>query len=260
MKRTYNYTGRVRIDRKHVSVKLSEVLQEGPSLEVRTELSGYSFQFDSIALLEAQSDTSWQRCELNDVLATNPVVQQVVLSEFVDTDGVRFKIKVVDTSTDARILGVAEDIRLIDPADVVGDPEGLLLVRWADIGQRIWKLDFEPNGKPELLLSKRLRGQERQLATDPMFRACVLPEVLRQVLEKVTTEDEDADEIEDSWVGEWIGWMNSVQALSKHIDPLLNNDEEKRLSTIDEAVSDFADLRENSFVDKLIANVNWESG
>ncbi len=257
MKRSFNYTDRVRIARKDVSIRLLEVLDERPNLEVRTDLSGYGFEFGSVAYLEGHNDTAWERHKLADPLIPH-AINPVALSEFSEIGNVKFKIKVVDPSADARLLGLADNIPLVNPADVVGDPDGLLLVRWSDIGQQIWKLDFDPaaDGKPELLLSRRLREHEKKLSGDPMFRGCVLPEVFRRILEQaIIVYGYDADD-DRSWFSDWIGWMRSVPSIGVQVDTLLDasGDYEKR-SAIEDAVNEFADQRANSFLDKLLVDM-----
>ncbi len=259
MKRTYNYTGRTRIEQRDVSLRLLEVSNGSMRVRVNTDLLKYDFSSNAKVRLEAYSDTLFDQWQLEDALLPYSE-HEVSLHDFTDTSGIRFRIKVSDPAT-SRLLAHTSIIRLTDSDDIIGDSEGLLPVRLGDIGNLLWKLDFDDiEGNPELLLSNRLRGQERGLASDPMFRACVLPEMLRRILEKGLIEDEASTEDSDSsWFGQWIEWMDSVPALRGHVDSLLNQyDTDAKRSEINDVVDEFAGLRENSFLNKVVTGANWD--
>ncbi len=257
MKRTFNYTHRQRIERKHVQIRLIEARPDGALIAVSAELSDYNFPLTAKAFIEARGESSFVRRELENPF--DPFYhEQLALDEIAITDTTKFWFRVVEPHTTGRLLGLADHIPLTNPADVISKQDALLPVKWGETGQEIWRVKNDLLDGPILYISEGLRDNFTQFATDPMFTGCVVPQAFRNVLEYALLRDENIDlHDEESWFFQWKRWMMSLSELrpaALRLEDEFNNDNLN--NWIDETVNDFAKMRSNRFVNTVSNMLN----
>ncbi len=251
MKRTFNYTKRQRIDRRHVQIRLLESSPESASIDVGVDLTVYDFVSTARAYIEARGESAFERFELE-----NPFDRLYHdRFELVDTSissVTNFYLRVVEDGVGGRLLGLATDVKLTNPADLITERDALLPVEWADIGQEIWRMRYDESSGPTLLVSRVLQDNFTQISADPMFAGCIVPQAFRRVLEFALSDGDETD-IDDSWFSEWHRWMLSLPGLSPLA--LRLEDELQRRDRIDEwideSVDEFSKLSSNRFASKV---------
>ena len=253
MKRTFNYTGRRRIDRKHIQIRLVDSTPEGTTIAVSTELSEYQFPITAKAFLEVRAESASKRFELG-----NPFApfwhDQFFINEFAVTDSTIFWFRVVEAETTGRLLGgLDKGIQLANPADLITEQDALLPVKWGQTGQEVWRLECDATLGPTLYISEALQANFAQFANDPMFVACVVPQAFRRILLFALSGDDEQD-IHDteSWLHEWYRWMMSLsdlRAVASQLEDGIDEDDLERW--IDDAVDGFSKMRANRFVNAV---------
>lgn len=252
MKRTFNYTNRRRIDRKHIQIRLVDSTPEGSTIAVTAELADYQFPITAKAFIEARAESAFARRELEHPFA--PFWHdQYLIDEFAITDATQFYFRIVEAESSGRLLGFAEDIRLANPSDLITEHDALLPVWWRDTGQEVWRLEFETSAGPTLYISKALQANFAQFANDPMFVACVVPQAFRRILFFALSED-DAQDVTDpeSWFYEWYRWMMSLSELKPLASELEDGiHDDRKEDWINETVYGFSNLTSNRFVNAV---------
>jgi len=116
MIRRFNYTGRKRILREDVPISLTGSKPIwGFDIDL-TRITSYEFPPSARIYVEAYEQASYMRFDFGSVEKIAPVSKDArVLSEFEGSDGVRFRIKVVDASLDAKVLAEADGILPLPP-------------------------------------------------------------------------------------------------------------------------------------------------
>jgi hypothetical protein len=257
MKRTFNYTGRQRIERRHVRVRLIEATPEGTVIDVNVNLTDYDFPLTTLVFLETRGESAFKRHLLENPF--DPLYhEQLSLEEIGTSEKTNFYLRVVQATSTGQLLGLAENIPLVNPADVINSQDALLRVEFGDIGQEIWRTEPDPHNGPVLKISRDLRENRSQFANDPMFLGCVVPQVFRRVLEYALKEEDDPDVHDtDFWFHEWHRWMMvqpSLRPLASRIEDEIQSGDIS--SWIDETVEEFAKMRTNRFVSAVAATLN----
>ncbi len=252
MKRSFNYTERKRINRKDVSIHLVSDSDDGLEVEAVVNMNNYPFPTDSRVILEAYTSTAtaFETRDLPNAF-NRAYVHSVRFEEIEEATGVLFNLKVVDSSGSGLLLGLADQIPWVGETDEAAAVEGLLPVRWNGESQLAWDLEFDADGKPTLVMPRRLNQFKSEIQRDVMFRTAVLPEVLRRILEKSLIEDDDFDlDDDEGWFSDWLSWINDIAELRGFIDELKELDDvEHKRRWIGDVVRAFACT--NRFVDRL---------
>jgi hypothetical protein len=201
-----NYTGRKRIYRENVQLRLSS--EESLKLRAdRIDLSDIELPGDARIILEAQVRTNLVRVECGTVAKPELPCGQP-LPEFDSPEGITFRVKVVGVSgdNDGKLLAAADGLRATTDGEE-DSRQSLLPVRPADIGQLLWRLDFDDTGFPSLLINKFVPNGWNEFARQPYFRALVFPEVIRQVASWVVENLADALDNPDSPAAPWMKYF-----------------------------------------------------
>ncbi|MDH2420074.1 hypothetical protein [Cobetia amphilecti] len=191
MKR-FNFTGRKKIFREDVSIKLCGGFDERPVVNVSVNLADYSLSPDSIVFLEAQSRTRFSREKLGGV---SPSVRKnaISLEQFDDAEGLSFRIKVVDECR-GLLEAIAENIKPYDKDDNPADHhKSILPVASADLLSygALWRVDYDDQNAT-LQIEQEL-GSKDQVVRSLLFRGFILPAAMRQILAKIVYGDWDPD-------------------------------------------------------------------
>jgi hypothetical protein len=214
MLRRFNYTGRQKINREHVPIALTgnEFIR---SFDANlSALNMYEFPPDAQVFVEAYHQTAYMRFAFGTIgeLAVPPAPARA-LNEFEGSDRVLFRVKVVDGTADSKLLGEADSILPLSNEETEDNKLPLLPVRTANLGQEIWKVEFQEGtqSRPILLINEKL-GDHTPIVRSTHFMAFVWPAVLREIFRyilQIQPEEFDADNTED-WRTKWVQYGRSL--------------------------------------------------
>ena len=221
MIRRYNYTSRKRIERRMVSVTLHD--GEPMSFDAEIDLDGMDLPGDADLTLVAHRAARAQRFPYGKV----GVVVQPEDRMLTEIGGVpSFRLLVVEADGSGRLLAVANQIT---PRRASVDDEGdglqsLLWVKEDDLGDQVWKMVFDEF--PMLYLNERIPNINDAVRTDEKFRALIVPEVFRSILERMLIVDKyDPEDGEGPWA-DWVAVVSDFQpAPFPQTDDLAETDE-----------------------------------
>ena len=235
MIRRFNYTKRRRIEREELTVKIH--LGGTPTLDFSIsdrELSEYPAH--ARVYIEVYKGPKVERIEIG-VAGDRPLrLVAKPLTRFFRGEQPKLRVKVVDERKSMRpILGWADKV----PPRVRGEDgilrQSILPVEPTDLGHEVWRLEFENDEDPVLLVNSRMLMQRDIVSIvqhDPEFSALVFPDCLRSILKKKFLHGESIDEDDD--------WYKFAVSFDTSIDPE-TDDEEKRVEWIEKVVSAFAE-------------------
>lgn len=237
-----NFTGRKRVPREHVMIG---VTGSGPAAVVgaRFDFRGLDFPDTARVVLEAQAGWTVQRFDFGTVgQYAEPVDRR--LSEFQSLAGLLFRLKVIATGDlDGRLIGVADKLKPSGDIEQASQ-QSFVVVRPQDLGDRVWKVDFD-DSQPLLLVNSRLHDHQDFLKRREVA-ALVLPEALQRILEEAAAlgaEDESGE-----------GWHTMALRLGERLAGRAvpqRSDTEEIDQWVDEAVGAFA--RRHQLIDVFVA-------
>lgn len=243
--RRLNYTGRQRIRRQDVDIRVHQPREaDPPVMSARLDLSSYTLPPEARVVIEAYRQTAWQRFEYGTVAAVREPDDRT-LREFGSEEGVRFRVKVIQPPTPGaaagRILAQADSIE----PDRDGPRQSMLpLEPDPNLRDEVWRLDLDEDDGPLVRVSTHLVRDRHELARSPAFLALVLPEVLRRILAWALEDGLPDDDDEMEWRsprGRWIrygcGLLGQAEPPEELGDP--NDGADARDRWIDEVVTRF---------------------
>jgi len=238
--RRINYTGRRRIRREDVGIRLRESEDGLLVFDADLALGRYRLPPGSRVFLEAYRQTSWQRFECGSV-GELTLPEDRHLSAFGAGEGLQFRIKVVeehdaeDNDRPARIICQADRIKPRMPDEQ--QSKSLLPLDPGDFRDEAWRLEFDETGEPILKVSRHLVPDWRALPRTKEFVTLALPGILRSILTRIVAVEHHQD-LEDSsdWRTQWLRFAQSLPGVNG-TPPL--PDEGDTDQWIDDAVSSF---------------------
>ncbi len=248
MIRRFNYTGRRKIPRSRVRIRVEEV-DTRRRFDAKLHLDGLELPQEAALYVEAYYRAAYRRFGFGTVGAV-----QVPPMRWLDGIPVRkplFRVKVVLAEDGiARILAAADRIVPEDSDSDEDARQSLLPVEYEELGDRIWALDLDHEW-PRLRLNKRFEGIREAARSSPEFLSLVYPEVFRAILERALKEgrfDPDCDD--DDWGTLWLRF--ACQELGRPHPP--EDSEEERAEWIEGAVNQFCvHVRTASHFERLLA-------
>ena len=243
-----NYTGRKRIPRENVMIGVSGAGSEAV-VGATFELKSLGFPDTARVVLEAQAGWTVQRFEFGTV-GQYLEPQDRRLTEFPSLAGLLFRLKVIATGDhDGRLLGVADKLKPSGDIQQAAQ-QSFVVVRPQDLGDRVWKIEFD-EAQPLLLVNSRLLDHQDFLKRKEVA-ALVLPEVLQRILGKAA--ERGADEEGGS------GWQTLAVRLGERLAGRVvppTTDEEAIELWVDEAVGAFS--RRHQFIDVFVSEGSVDS-
>jgi len=220
MIRKFNYTGRKKIERNNISIRLIKDNSPHPYFDLKISVSADDFPDDSELFVEAYDRSSFMRFKCGTL--KNPVLpEDRHLTAIHSTDAILFRVKVVDPSAHhGRILAVADRLTSIGESQEDSKHISLLPVTYEDLDKEIWKLDFRDTG-PVLILNKKIESVNvtEIVKTSDLFFSLVYPSVLREILVRILVID-DAFEEDDPelWQNLWLAFVENLPEVPKITD------------------------------------------
>lgn len=234
MKRTFNYTGRRKIERKDVSVTLRE--DQGVWVfEADLRLADYHFPRTAEVWVEAHRQNLWMQFSWGTISAMHPASNRR-LTEFDVPDGVIFRVRVVQPAglEHHKLLGEADGIPFVKAGEANAKQRPLLDTVPDALGEILWKLDLESD-PPKLLVNRDALPTWKEMARSPHFTALVYPEVLRRLLTVILIDHEWSEDDEGGWESDWVRFARNTGGLAA--PPSKADDRE---AWVEEAVGAFA--------------------
>ncbi len=211
--RSFNYTGRRRITREEVQLRLSQLPDKTISFDadIRLEKS-HMLPDDAAVCVEAYrgSSYSWMRFPFGKVGDLRAPADRR-LTDFDGPEGILFRIKVTSPTKDHGLILAEADALSPRTSDEKEDAlQSLLPVRSdKNLGSRVWRIDFED--KPVLLVNSAL-GEWRDVVRDRTFMTLVMPTVLEAILVRILLIDKEGDQDEEAgdWRSQWLRFIRSM--------------------------------------------------
>ena len=208
--RRFNYTGRRKISRDDVRVSLHNPQQGDFCFSAAIDLAGLlsdkNVPPQSPVVIEAYGGTKYERFAFGTLAAIDSAGRRK-LELFTPDERVMFRLKVVDSRGDSgMILAMADKIQ---PASTEAlNQSSLLHVCVRPLDGVVFKVEIHDDDFPTLVLNSGLDGAcaegIKAYSKNPIFRALVFPEVVRQILTRYLVIDcisGDAAEADDDGEG-----------------------------------------------------------
>lgn len=230
MLRTFNYTGRKRIEQSAVKILVDKHTADTPSFSAQMSLPE-GLPSHCRVYVEAYKGITQQRFAFGTVGSIKPPSDTKITE--VDLSGrILFRVRVVDESSgEGKLVAAADQIQSRESLDT--DVDSLIPIETADLGQVPWRLDIPyEDVKPVLLVNKEIPDAINRFKSDPLFLGLVMPSILKQILVRyllVTNEDEDENQVREKW----LEFAKSIVAQPEFTD------EEEKIRYIDEVVDVF---------------------
>jgi hypothetical protein len=197
---TINHTGRRKLKRSEVKISLHERPASPPNFDAQFAFKVGSLPSDAAVFVEAYHRNTQQRFSFGTVGAPKP--PETTLLDELDLSGpVLFRVRIVDQAdNEGQLLASASGLRAEGDSDEE-QRSSLIVVRSVPMGEQIWRMSFEDNSKPELLINNRIPDPIGQIKGDHTFQALILPAALRETLTFFIWNDEiDDDSIQQEWI------------------------------------------------------------
>ncbi len=239
--RSFNYTGRRRITRDEVSLRLSQSADKTGTFDADIRLDkSHALPADAVVSVEAYrgSSTSWMRFPYGTIGAIKPHPDRR-LTEFDGTDGILFRVKVTSADTNwGMILAEADGLSPRQP-DEAEQSQSILPVRSdKNLEKRVWRLDF--SDRPVLLVNSAL-GEKWDVVRDQAFRSLVMPEVLEAILVRVLLVEGYKGDIQDDDTGDWRAqWLRFARSIPGTTEKPVTEDESVLEEWIEQVVAAFS--------------------
>lgn len=232
MQKTINHTGRRKILRSELQIRLTEHDQAAPEFDVDFSLNRDNLPDDATVYIEAYKSNTNQRFHFGTV---DHIVkpENRKLDKLDLTAPTLFRIRIVDESgKHGRLIASADQIR--PESDEEAQKSSLLPVKSTPLDQLTWKLEIEAGSKPVLCINNRIPDPVGQISNNPRFQSLILPAVLRQILMFYLWNADDDNE-DDPVTGQWLRFAEHIHMEKPHEDdPLM------LMQWIDEVVSEFS--------------------
>lgn len=246
-RRRINSTGRRKIPREHIDIRMLEALPGEPlKATANLDLEGLRFPGEALISIEAYHRSSGMRFECGTVV--EPAIPPVLVLDKVDRSGsALFRLKIIDaTDETGRVLGSAERIqpRSSDEGD---GRRSFFPLQYRDLGPQVWKVEIIDGDRPRLIINNRIAGFQNRLMADPLVQGLLLPAALKIVLsELVRDQDFAEDDDVDNWKADWFRYCKDELG---HNPADVGTDEEQRAEWIDEAIRKFC--AGGSFIERI---------
>lgn len=238
MIRRLNYTGRKKIARSRITVRLLPALGNRYTFEIDFDLSGYGFPDDASVFVEAYNSASYMRFTFGTV-AQRKDPEDFRLLDVTPRPLPKFRLKVVDRSKrQGLLLGVADKLVPLRPKEDVSNRQSLLPVDFCDLGEAVWRLDL--SDWPVLELNSHIETIGEVARSGDAFLALVYPEVVRRILHEILFEQDAGDvELDESdWPSLWLRYICSLPGMNPPPEEAGDGDSRRR-EWIESAVQAF---------------------
>jgi hypothetical protein len=239
MIRRLNYTGRKKIARSKVTVRLLPAGNGHYAFSADFDIGEYSFPAEASVFIEAYNSISYMRFPYG-LVVQRKEPDDTRLLDLAPRPLPKFRLKVVDQSKSlGLLLGVADKIVPLRPDEDLATKQSLLPVDYCDLGDQIWRLDV--SDWPVLELNNRIDGIAEIARSEDYFLGLVYPEIVRQILHEIVIEQDVTDlGFDDTdWTSLWLRYVCSLPGVSEPPSGASEEARARRIEWIEEAVQAF---------------------
>lgn len=242
MMRRLNYTGRRRIPRAKVTVRLVPAAGGVWAFDADYDLAEFGFPPTSRVYVEAYNATSYMRFAFGTVAKREPPAD-LRLAEITPSPLPKFRIKVVD-DRQGLLLAVADKLVPLRPEEDETRKQPLLPVEFTDLGERVWRLHV--TDWPVLELNRRIADVGEAARSADSFLALVYPEVVRQILHAVLFDEDQADPDFDAsdWTSLWLRYACALPGVEPPPQGIGEDAAARKAQWIEQAVEAFCRARD----------------
>ncbi|WP_043756696.1 hypothetical protein [Imhoffiella purpurea] len=211
MKSRINHTGRKSIPYSRIHLQVTGADIGRPRLTASINLEELDLPPDARVHLEAYHREITQRFDCGTVAACIPP-EDVELSEVAQGGRHLFRLKVVSPAgAGHRLLATAERMQAHEgPANLDNRESLITVVAREHTGGVPWALEMDTEEQPALVLNSAIPGALNRIRTDAVFRALILPALVREVLTWIFDRGDGMGASADSWQGRWIEFGTRV--------------------------------------------------
>lgn len=243
MIRRLNYTGRRKIPRSRVTIRLVPTEDGVQAFSADYDLKGLRFPRDARVYVEAYNADSYMRFPFGTV-GQPDVPMDTKLTEVTSRPLPKFRLKVVDQSSrHGLLIGVTDKVIPLRPDEDLQNRQSLLPVDYCDLGERVWRLDL--TDWPVLELNSRVENVAEAARSSGGFLGLLYPEVLRRILHFTIIEQGETDpEADDSeWTTLWLRFACSLPGIDPPPVELADDTKSLQEEWIEKAVHAFCRVR-----------------
>lgn len=244
MIRRLNYTGRRKIPRRRITVRLIDAADDHYAFQVQFDLTDMGFPADAQVFIEAYNSVSWMRFDFGTIGAPcDP--NDLRLLDVTRHPLPKFRLKIVDRSKDrGRLLGVADKLVPLRPEEDETHRQSLLPVEFCDLGDAVWELDA--SDWPVLALNHRIEGIGEAARAGDDFLGLVYPEVVRNILRAIVVEQQQFDpDFDDSeWTCLWLRYVCQFSGVGPPPGGYSDAAQSERMDWIEDVVRAFCHARQ----------------
>jgi hypothetical protein len=239
-----NPTGLKELDRGRVSLTLAETAGRRIVILDRLDLSDSGLTDSLKVVLVARAGATSIRHGLGSVAGYSKEGNS--LDGLDPSQPIRFRI-LLHEDGNPRLVASVENLRARDDSE----SESLLPMEPADLGERVWKLAITEDG-PILQFNSRVFPSASGAENFVAFGAMVLPEALRQVMEKIAEDPSCLDDESDP-LNAWGAWLDA-----HGVDRPQADDNTSKEAWCDQVVDRFCNRC--SFASRLLTELQKEGG
>ncbi|MGH2506020.1 MAG: hypothetical protein ACRDHZ_01145 [Ktedonobacteraceae bacterium] len=212
MRRRFNYTSRIRLLEKDITISLAE--DSGRKrFYIDIDLGKYALPNDAPIFIEAYDRYAIMHYSYGTVGTPSPP-KPCFLDAFPDSDSFLFRIKIVSSSEHSKILALAKSIKPLRVDEEQAPSKSLLRTSTRHLHGKVWQLEFYETEHPVLYIDDSIDAGISLPRQDIFFQALVFPTIIESVLkwilrdrEYVPTGDPDPD---DEWKEQWLEFAASI--------------------------------------------------
>ncbi len=244
MIRRLNFTGRRRIQRSQVLIRLLPGAGEAWSFDAKFSLTDFHFPPESSVFVEAYNPTSYMRFDFGTV-GDIVIPEDRNLTDITVMPLPKFRLKVVDRGqTHGQLLGVADKLIPLRAEEAPEHKQSLLPVEFYDLEDCIWRLDI--SDWPVLQLNRRIADLGEIARSADWFLGLVYPEVVRLILHAALFDEGQTDpDLDDSdWPSLWLRYICAIPGVSRPPDAETDEARQHLRDWIEDAVQAFGRARD----------------
>jgi hypothetical protein len=238
MIRKFNYTNRKKIGNEAITIILNDNKRE-KNFEPQFYFQNYNFPDHAKVYVEAYYKTNYMRFAFGSVSFISPP-PNTTLTDFVNTDLIYFRVKIVDETTiNGRLLALASGL---EPKNLEGEQKNrisILKVNYdADLGQRLYHLELdEIEDLPILEINKKLDNGS-VLVTSDVFISTIYTSVIHELATEIINDNAYYQEDDECWEGYWLKYFKQILGV-RSVRPKNTDDDELKKEWIEEVINSF---------------------
>lgn len=200
MKRTINHTGRRKLERKEINIRLREAEGQVLSFDVDFFLETKNLPNDAVIVIEAYNRNTLQRFSFGTVGKIEKP-DSCILDQIDPTGAPLFRVRIIDEAEKiGRLIASAEGLK---PESDEAEDQRSSIIKLAcrPLGSQTWTVNIPVEGKPELVINNSIPDAMHHIKSNPQFQSLILPAALRQVLMHYLWEAEfEEGSIQEQWL------------------------------------------------------------